>query len=268
MASKPSCVHLAYLFTEVPFLDRFRAAADAGFTAVEFSDPRRFPANELAQHAGCAGLKVVQITTSSFNSPGHKQVGLAAVPGREDDFREDCAALIPYIKALDVDWVHVMAGIVDAEAPFATCYRTYLDNVSFSIDTFAPHEVGVLIEPINNIDVPRYFMGDIALARKTLRDLRSESSAVMFDVYHVAMQGLDPIVTLLDSLSDVGHVQIADVPGRHEPLTGTLDFPRLFTALDGSGYGGWVSCEYFPTCPTLESLAWRGRLFGESAIGC
>jgi hydroxypyruvate isomerase len=263
MIGKASCVHLAYLFTEVPFLDRFRAAADAGFTAVEFSDPRRFTPDELAQRARQAGLKVVQFTTSSFNAPGRKQVGLAAVPGRESEFRADCAALVPYLEALDASWVHVMAGVV--QGPFERAYRTYLDNIRFAIDTYARLGVGVLIEPINTIDVPGYFLGDIALARRALRDFERENAAVMFDVYHVAMLGRDPVAALRDAFDDVGHIQIADAPGRHQPLTGKIDFPGLFETIDTLGYEGWVSCEYFPTGGTSESLSWNRSLPGGHA---
>ena len=177
-----------------------------------------------------------------------------AVPGREAEFREDCAALVPYIKSLDANWVHVMAGVIEA-APFEQCYRTYLDNVRFAIDTYAPNGVGVLIEPINNIDVPGYFMGDISLARRALRDLESEDAAVMFDVYHVAMHGLDPVAALRAAFDDVGHIQIADAPGRHEPFTGKIDFPHLFETIDSLGYNGWISYEYFPTGHTSESFS-------------
>jgi len=264
MARRGLCVHLAYLFGEVPFLDRFKAAADAGFAAVEFSDPLRFPAQDLAAAMRRANLTAVQITTSMFNTPQRKQLGLAAMAGREPEFRQDCEALLPYVEALGVRWVHVMAGIVEAGVPFEVSYRTYLDNIAVALRILTPHGVGVLIEPINVVDVPGYFIGDIAIARQALRDLGGADAALMFDAYHIAMDGRDPAETLRESFADVGHIQIADAPGRHEPLSGSIDFPRLFATMDDLGYDGWVSCEYFPAGDTRDGLSWRSRLRSKS----
>lgn len=258
-------MHLGYLFGEVPFLERFQAAADCGFAAVEFSDPLRFPPAQLAQRIRNAGLSAVQITTSSFNTTERKQVGLAAVPGREHEFQRDCRALVPYVQGLSVRWVHVMAGVVDPGDSFVRCYRTYLDNVRFALRTFEPYSVGVLIEPINTIDVPGYFVGTIDVARRAIADLGGRNAALMFDAYHIAMDGRDPERTLRDCFPAVGHIQIADAPGRNEPLSGAIDFERLFAAIDDLGYDGWISCEYFPVGETRAGLGWRNKVRCERA---
>jgi hydroxypyruvate isomerase len=157
-----------------------------------------------------------------------------------------------------------MAGIVDAGVAFATSYDTYLDNVRFALRTFAPHGVGVLIEPINTVNVPGYFIGDIDIARQAVADLGGGDAAVMFDAYHIAMDGRDPAATLREAYADVRHIQIADAPGRHEPFSGAIDFHRLFATIDDLGYDGWVSCEYFPAGDTRAGLSWRSRLRSQS----
>lgn len=258
--SKGICLHLAYLFKEVDFLDRFRLAAATGFSGVEFSEPRQASKEDIADRLAGGGLELVQFTTSSFATPERKQVGLAAVPGRRDDFRRDCEALVPYVQLLRPKYVHAMAGIVEGGAPFDLCYETYQRNIRFAHDAFASFGTGILIEPINSVDVPGYFMNEIALCSSAIDDMGLPNVAIMFDAYHVARSGHDPVANFHSFFDKIAHIQIADSPGRHEPGTGKIAYQDLFDAIESSSYDGWISCEYFPAGDTREGLAWTSEI--------
>jgi len=254
--SKGLCLHLAYLFREVAFLERFGLAAATGFAGVEFSEPRQAAKEAIAERLEKSGLELVQFTTSSFATPERKQVGLAAVPGRSDDFRRDCEALVPYVELLRPKYVHAMAGIIEDGSSFNTCYETYQKNIRFAHDAFKSVGTGILIEPINSVDVPGYFMHEIALCARAIDDMGLPNVAIMFDAYHLARSGHDPVTSFQSFFDKISHVQIADSPGRHEPGTGRIAYQDLFDAIGGSGYGGWISCEYFPEGDTRKGLAW------------
>ena len=241
-------------------MERLEAARLSGFSAIEFSDPLSCGSVEDIRKAmDATGLEAVQFTTSSFTDPGRKQIGVAAIPGREVEFRADCDAILPYVQGLHVNWVHVKAGIIDSQ-DHKICYRTYLDNIIYAIEKFEPFGVGVLLEPINNADFPGYFLRNISMAQRTLRDLGSARAKIMFDTYHVARDGLDPCRAFEQAGDHVAHIQIADCPGRHEPLSGRIDFRNFFRTIEKTNYQGWVSCEYLPTSGSLNSLAWLNQL--------
>jgi len=253
--------HLSYLFTELPLVDRFLAARDAGFAAVDLSNVAGFELADVLAGVRRSGLSVV-LTTASIGAFERQGPGTAALPGREQEFRAGCRAVLPYFEGTGLRWVHFTSGTPAPEVPFERCYATYLDNLRFALDLFEPRGVGVLVEQINTTDLPGYFMGDFALARRAVADLAPRDVKLLFDVYHLAMSDLDPVRQFRDCRSEIGHVHIVDSPGRHEPGTGTIDFAGLFAAAAETAYDGWFCAEYLPQDGTAAGLGWMRTLPG------
>jgi hydroxypyruvate isomerase len=243
--------NLGFLFTELPFLDRFAAAAAAGFTAVEFLFPYAWPAEAIAGQLAQHGLAPVL-----FNAPPGDwdagERGLAAVPGREAEFRESIGIALDWAGRLGVRQVHVMAGIADPADPAAR--ETWRRNMAAAAGLAAPRGVRLLVEPINRIDMPGYFLADFDLAAGLVADV--PGIGLQFDIYHCHRLGEDVPARLAALLPVIRHIQIAGVPGRHEPAEPALPLRELFALLDRAGYAGRVGCEYRPLGGTLEGLGW------------
>jgi hydroxypyruvate isomerase len=263
--------NLHYLFTEVPFLDRFEAAAKAGFKAVEFQVPYDFAASDLATRLNSHGLKMVLFDTPMGDwNKGDR--GLAAVPGREQEFREGLPRAVAYATALGCDLVHVMAGVAGPGADLAAAQRTYVDNLRHAAAFFRPHGVRCVIEPINRQmgivqggpsyttqGMHGYFLNHSHQARRIIEEVGSDNLFLHLDVYHMQMTEGHLAETLRAYFDLLKHVQIAGVPGRHEPSVGEINYPYVFGLLDSLGYDGWVGCEYRPLQGTLPGLAWAAR---------
>lgn len=247
--------NLTYLFGEHAFLDRFAAARDAGFAAIEFLFPYQWTPEELAERLQLSGL--VQVL---FNSPPGDwdagERGIACLPDREGEFQDSLETVIAYAKALDCKNVHVVAGMIrDGMKPEA-CERAFRDNLTFAAKAFAPHGITAMIEPINQRDLPGFFLRDSRHALAVMKDVGADNVKLQFDVYHAQITEGDLAITLRDSLPHIGHMQIANPPDRHEPGCGEIDYGYLFDRLDEWGYDGWIGCEYRPSTTTLKSLAW------------
>lgn len=263
--------NLHYLFTELPFLDRFEVAADAGFSGVEFQVPYDYPAAELR-----ARLKGNGLTMALFDAPmgdwAAGDRGLAAVPGREQEFKDSLARVIEYAGPLECDTVHVMAGIVGSEDAYAEAERVYLRNLRHAARLLKDHGVAVVIEPINNRlgliqDGPSYttrgmhgyFLNHSAHARRIISEVDSDNLFLHLDCYHMQMLEGHLAETIREHIAVTRHFQIAGVPGRHEPDVGEINYPYLFDLMDQLGYRGWVGCEYRPLADTLAGLGWAAR---------
>lgn len=245
--------NITMLFTEHAFLDRFAAAADAGFEAVEciyFYDEK--------PEALEAALTRNGLTMALMNSPhgdwAAGERGLAALTGREADFREAIARVPEIAAATRCTKFHVMPGLCN---PTAENLARYRDNIALAAEVFAPHDLEVLIEPINRRDIPGFMLSDFALAAETINALALANVRLQFDVYHRQVLCGDIVRGLEALIPVIGHVQIADVPERHEPGTGEINFSRIFKTLDDLGYDGWVGCEYHPRGATVDGLDWR-----------
>jgi len=240
------------LCREVELLDRFEVARAAGFDGVEIQFPYSESADDLAQAARAAGMPVVLINTPvSREHP----FGLCGRPEMREGFRAQLAQIVEYAEALNVRFVHVLAGQIISSDERDRCHSTYAENLHLAADMLAPYGVDVLVEPLNAHDVPNYLVGSIADAQAILE--RCEHRAgLQFDLYHVARMGLDPAAELGRWRSLVRHVQFADSPGRHEPGTGNVDFESALAALHEIRYSGWLAAEYVPLMRTPESLAW------------
>jgi 2-dehydrotetronate isomerase len=263
--------NLHYLFTEVPFPARFEAAARAGFTGVEFQVPYDYPAPELRARLRENGLSMALFDAPMGNWAAGDR-GLAAVPGREREFRESLPRVLEYAAALDCDTVHVMAGVVGLAADYAAAERVYIDNLRHAAQLLGDHGVAVVIEPINNKlglvqDGPSYttrgmhgyFLNHTAHARRILAEVDSDNLFLHLDFYHMQMLEGHLADTLREHLGVTRHFQIAGVPGRHEPDVGEINYRYLFDLMDELGYRGWVGCEYRPRAGTLDGLGWAAR---------
>ncbi|GGF57907.1 hydroxypyruvate isomerase [Paracoccus acridae] len=244
--------NLTMLFTELPMLERFAAAADAGFQGVEILFPYDIPARDLSRAAIAAGLEFVLMNTPPPNWAGGPR-GFAAEPGREDRFRSDFDRALRFAEALRARHVHIMAGY--AEGPDARA--TFTRNLAWAADR-APH-VSLMIEPLNPMDQPGYFLADFDLAAEIIAQVGAPNLGLQFDSYHAQLITGDAMEVWRRHGGIVRHVQIAGVPGRHEPTGGMIDYPGFFAALDQSGYKGWVSAEYNPRALTAQGLGWLPR---------
>ncbi len=245
--------NLSMMFTEQPFLDRFDAAAKAGFTAVEFLFPYEHPAEVVG-----AQLKRNGLTQALFNLPpgdwnaGEK--GFAALPDRFDDLKKSLETALPYAKATEVKRLHLMAGIADRGDHFAV--EAYYKSVAWAAEFFAPHGIDVVIEPINSRNVPGYFLNDFLFARDLIKELKIANLKLQFDIYHCQIIHGDLTMRLREMMPIIGHIQIASIPSRNEPDGEELNYPFLFAELDRLGYSGFVGCEYNPRGRTEDGLAW------------
>ncbi len=247
--------NVSMLFTELPFLQRFAAAAAAGFKGVEFLFPYAFPADAIAEQLQKHGLKQVL-----FNGPpGDLEAGergLAAIPGRENEFRESIDLALRYAESMDCPCVHVMAGIPPPSLAWGDARATYIENLRYAGERCADAGRYALIEPINKYDVPGYFLNYSYDAMAIINELALDSVALQFDCYHCQIMEGNLAVHLHELQGATRHIQISGVPGRHEPDIGEIHYPYLFTLLDEFGYQGWVGCEYHPRGETRAGLAW------------
>lgn len=245
--------NLTMMFTEWPFLDRFDAAADAGFRAVEYLFPYDHAPDAVAQRLERNGL-----TQALFNMPpGDWAVGergLAALPGRFAEFRTGVAKALDYAGATGCRRLHMMSGLADRTDPAAL--DAYRRAVRHAGEALAERGIDLLLEPINGRDMPGYFLNDFGHAEKLIDEAGLPNVRLQFDVYHRQILHGDVTMALRRLMPLVGHVQIASVPSRNEPDGEELNWPFLFAELDRLGYGGFVGCEYRPRAATLDGLGW------------
>ncbi|SEG62763.1 2-oxo-tetronate isomerase [Vibrio hangzhouensis] len=247
--------NLTMLFTEVPFLERFEKAHQAGFQAIEYLFPYAFEPQLLASKLEQFGLE-----QALFNLPPGDwdagERGFAAIPGREEEFRSSVERALVYAKALKCPKVHAMSGIIDPRYSKEQHVETFISNIRFAADKFAEHGIALMIEPLNARDVPNYFVAHQRDAVDLIRLVDRPNVKLQLDLYHAQIMDGDLTTLIREVASFTGHVQIASVPERHEPSEGELNYPHLFKVLDDSGYSGWIGCEYNPRTSTEAGLHW------------
>jgi hydroxypyruvate isomerase len=254
--------NLSFLFADVPFPDRFQRAAAAGFTGVEYLFPYAWPAPEVAQWLQAAGLEQVLFNLAPGDWAAGER-GFACLPQRRGEFAESVDQALDYAMLLDCRRVHCMAGLRPAGIAEAELAATYIANLRHAADRFASIGASVLIEPINSrLDMPGYWLDDVAKAFALLDAIDRRNVKVQYDIYHAQVMGDDLARTLEKNIERIGHIQIADFPGRHEPGSGEIDYPALFALLDRLGYAGWVGCEYRPLAGTEAGLGWLPQPHG------
>jgi hydroxypyruvate isomerase len=253
--------NLSMLFTEMPFLDRFEAAASAGFEGVEFLFPYDYEPDDVA-----ARLKANGLHQALFNLPAGNwaagERGIAIYPDRIGEFRDGVAKAARYAKALGCTRLHALAGIAPRDAEPRTLRKTYIENLSFAARLLAEEGLTLLIEPINTRDIPHYFLDATAKAADVIESVDAPNLRLQYDLYHMQIMEGDLTPTIDKYSKVIAHVQIADTPGRHEPGSGEINFPFIFDHLDRIGYKGWIGCEYVPSTSTYDSLKWFRALKG------
>lgn len=247
--------NLTMMYTEHDFLDRFAAAAKDGFHAVEYLFPYDYDAGEIT-----ARLREYGLTQALFNLPpgdwAAGERGIAALPGREDEFAESVELALGYAEATGCRRLHAMAGLEPQGADPAAMRATFIANLRLAARRCAAHGITLLIEPINNRDMPGYFLNYQQQAHDIVAEVGEPNLKVQMDWYHCQIMEGDIAMRLRRHFAGVGHVQIAGVPERHEPDTGELNYPYLYALLDELGYDGYVGCEYRPRAGTSAGLGW------------
>jgi hydroxypyruvate isomerase len=247
--------NLSLMYNEVPFLERFAAAAKDGFEAVEYLFPYEFAASEIKARLDAHGL-----VQALFNAPPGEwasgERGVAALPGREEEFERGIETALEYAAVLGNRKLHVMAGLVGANDDRVRHRDVYLRNLEHATTAARSAGVTILIEPINTRDMPGYFLNRQDEGQAIRRELDATNLLVQFDCYHCQIMEGDLAVKLKRDMGGIGHIQIAGVPERHEPDTGEINYPYLFECIDALGYDGWIGCEYRPRAGTSEGLGW------------
>ena len=246
--------NISMLFNEVDFLDRFEQAAGAGFKAVEYMFPYPWKVKELVEKLSRYDLRQVL-----FNLPagdwGGGERGIACLPERETEFREGVGMAIEYARALGCPRVNCLAGLTPADVPEKS-RRTLVENLRFAADSLEKEGISLLVEPLNNQDIPGFYLCTIRDALALIEEVGRPNLRLQCDIYHMQVMEGNLLRTLGDNLNRIGHIQIADNPGRNEPGTGEINYPNVFKFLDKQGYDGWIGCEYKPLRKTAEGLDW------------
>ncbi len=246
--------NLSFLFTELPFLERFEAAAEAGFKAVEYLFPYDFEPNEIAER-----LRANDLTQALFNLPPGDwekgERGLAGLPGREADFEAALGKALSYADATGCRLLHAMPGLRHHGAEWAT----YIANLRKAARLAAASDVSIIIEPINERDIPGFFLNTTAVARAAIFEVGEINIGLQFDLYHRQIQEGDVARAIREFGPLARHYQIASPPDRGEPDDGEMNYRYLFQEIDATGFDGWIGCEYKPRTETLAGLAWAER---------
>ena len=245
--------NLGFLFTEHPFLDRFAAAARAGFRGVEFAVPYDYPSAELSSRISGNGLECV-LMNLPMGDRAKGDYGIACRPGREREFAEGVARGIEYALALGAPKMNCISGIAHPGEDRKLLERTLVSNVRLAAREFKAAGLDLVVEPLNDRDVARFIVPRSTDVVRLLEEVGASNAGLQCDIYHTAMMGDDPAQVLEECWPSIRHIQFADAPGRGEPGTGRLDFASLFALIDRKGYAGWVSAEYRPTRPTPQTL--------------
>lgn len=248
--------NLTMLFNEVPFLDRFEAAAKAGFTAVEFLFPYEYRPADLRARLDGNGLKLV-LHNLPAGDWGKGERGIGCHPDRVDGFRAGVDRAIEYATALGAPQVNCLAGIAPAGVPAEKLRATFVENLRYAAAQLEAAGIKLLIEPINTFDIPGFYLNRTAQALNLVAEAGSDNLYLQYDIYHAQRMEGELAATIKANLAKIAHLQLADNPGRNEPGTGEINYCFLFGWLDAIGYDGWIGCEYRPKTTTEAGLGWR-----------
>jgi hydroxypyruvate isomerase len=247
--------NISTMFTEFPFLGRFEPAAISGFKGVEFWFPYQWGLDEIVEKLNKHSLEVVL-----HNSPpGDWEAGdrgIACIPGRDDEFRQSIDLGIRYAKALGCQLLHCPVGIAPIELPEAITRRTLVENLCFAAEATEREGIHLLIEALNSKRFPGFYLTHTQQAVELINEVGSNNLRILYDTFHMQIMEGNLATTIQDNLPYIGHIQIADNPGRHEPGTGEINFENLLRFIDEAGYSGWIGCEYIPLRDTRDGLKW------------
>lgn len=247
--------NLSMMFTEVAFLDRFAAAASSGFKAVEFMFPYDFDKAAIAE-----ALAANRLTLVLHNLPAGDwaagERGIACHPSRVAEFRDGVGRAIDYARALHCAKLNCLVGVLPPGVSAGQVHETMIGNLRFAANALHEAGIGMVIEPVNTRDVPGFAVSRTAQALAIIDEVGSNNLKLQYDIYHAQVMEGDLTPTLVSHIGRIGHIQVADNPGRHEPGTGEINFPYLFDRIDELGYSGFIGCEYKPLHATTDGLGW------------
>ena len=247
--------NLTMMFNEVDFLDRFDAAARAGFHGVEYLFPYAYKKEELVERLQKQGLtQVLHNLPAGDWAKGER--GNACLPDRIGEFQDGVGRAIDYATALGCKQLNCLAGIAPKGVAPDKVRETFVDNLKFAATKLASAGIRLFIEPINTRDIPDFFLSHTAQALAILDEIASPNLSLQYDIYHMQIMEGDLATTIQRNLPRIGHMQLADNPGRHEPGTGEINYPFLLQFIDKIGYSGWIGCEYKPAGTTTAGLGW------------
>jgi hydroxypyruvate isomerase len=247
--------NISMLFKELEFPERFEAAARASFKAVEIQFPYGWSKRQLGEIARHAGVEVVLINIPA-GDPEKGDRGIGCLPSRIREFRDAVGKAIEYARELGCKQMNCLAGVAPSELAPALLHATYVSNLRYAANELALAEMTLLVEPISTHAIPGFFLSRSAEALALIDEVDADNLKLQYDLFHMRITGDDLAKTIEANLGRIGHMQIADVPDRHEPGTGEIDFPPLFDLIDRLGYKGWIGAEYVPKGKTEDGLAW------------
>lgn len=250
--------NLSWLCKEVDLPDRFALAASLGFKAVECGLPYEVSAEEFYAGWKKGGLPLVMINAATGDMTAG-EYGLAALPGREADFRSAFEASLAYALPTGCHFLHVLAGIVPADSDRDACIDTYIDNLKWACSVCAGHGMQVLIEPINTVERPGYFLSRTDQAAAVIEQVGRDDIGIQYDTHNAQLMEGDLTRTLTRFFDRIHHIQVAGLPDRSPPDRGELNHDHIFALLESLGYAGWIGCEYRPGPDTAATLGWAKR---------
>jgi hydroxypyruvate isomerase len=249
------CANLTLLFNEVDFLDRFRAARDAGFKGVEYLFPYEHRTEELVEHLQSNGLiQVLHNLPAGDWAKGER--GIACLPDRVAEFQDGVGQAIEYALALQCRQLNCLAGIVPNGLDPERARDTLIGNLRFAATQLKAAGIRLLLEACNTRDIPGFFVNRSRQALDIIDAVGSDNLFLQYDIYHMQVMEGDLASTIRRNLDRIRHLQLADNPGRNEPGSGEINYPFLFGFIDRLGYSGWIGCEYKPAKSTVEGLGW------------
>jgi hydroxypyruvate isomerase len=251
--------NLTMLFTELPFMQRFEAAAKAGFKAVEYLFPYAFDKKELTAALRANGLQQVLHNLPAGNWETGER-GIACHPDRMGEFREGVGMAIDYATALGCPKLNCLLGKLPDGVNAGEARKVAVENLRFAARELQTAGIMLLIEPINHFDIPGFFLTRTDQALAIIDDVGSTNLLLQYDIYHAQRMEGELAATMSKNMARIGHIQLADNPGRGEPGTGEINYPWLFKHIDAAGYTGWIGCEYKPRGTTVDGLGWRSAL--------
>jgi len=247
--------NLTMLFNESPFMERFEKAAQSGFQAVEFLFPYAFSAQEIKQKLEENNLKLVLHNLPAGDWDAGER-GIACLPDRVTEFEAGVTKAIEYAKELGVKQLNCLAGKIPAGADLDLLRKTFVSNLRYASAELKKANIKLLIEPINTFDIPGFYLSKTQQAVEIINEVGSDNLFIQYDIYHAQRMEGELANTMEKNLSKIGHIQLADNPGRNEPGTGEIYYGYLFKFIDRIGYQGWIGCEYKPATNTEAGLGW------------
>lgn len=248
-------VNLSIMFAEYDFMDRFERAAKAGFKAVEYMFPYPYEKVDLVDKLEQHGLTQVLMNLPAGNWDAGER-GIAVIPGREGEFRRGVDLAIDYAKALKVSRINCLVGLTPTDVAPEQARASVVANLGYAAQVLATKGLKLLIEALNTNDIPGFYLSSTADAVALIAEVNHPNLFIQYDVYHMQVMEGNLTDTIRKNIGRIGHIQIADVPGRHEPGTGEINYTNLFRFIDEAGYDGFIGCEYRPATKTEEGLGW------------